>query len=80
MYLNPEKSRGKLSFGDDESFVCYTVESKQAGHEGEMCFITEKDGNGSLEWCKGQTTHGYGVKVSLKELVDWMETRNSDGV
>jgi hypothetical protein len=76
MYINAENIRSSLSFGDDESFICYPVQSKESGHEGTVCFITDKDGDGSLEWCKGNTAHGYGVRVSLRELFDWVESRN----
>ena len=79
MYINPEDYEKRISWGNDEdSFVCYSVASKEAGHEGRICFVIDKDGNGLVEWRKDQPPQGYGVRVSLKELVEWMESRNSD--
>ena len=79
MNINPDSCQTRISLGDDEdSFVCYSVVSKEVGLEGHICYIIDKDGDGAIEWCKDQTAQGYGVRVSLRELVEWMESRTSD--
>jgi hypothetical protein len=79
MNINPDSCRTRISLGDNEdSFVGYSVASKEAGHEGHIYFIIDKEGNGALEWCKDQRPQRYGVRVSLRELVEWMETKNGD--
>lgn len=32
-------------------------------------------GRGTVEWCKGRTRVGGGVKVSWEELIKWFEGR-----
>ena len=54
------------------------MSSKERGLEGHVHIITEKNGEGFVEWCKGSTGKGYGVKVSVKELFEWMETKDSE--
>lgn len=79
MYVNLQPIRTKIGFGDDEGAeATYVVSSKDRGSEGHLHIITEKGGEGFVEWCKGPLAQGYGARVSLKELLEWMETRGRD--
>lgn len=32
-------------------------------------------GKGTIEWCKGRTRAGNGVKVKWEELISWFESK-----
>jgi hypothetical protein len=76
MYINVKNFRATEVFGG-ESVYRYSVESKDKGHIEYINFITDADGVGSLEWCKGSTATGYGEKISLEDLFDLLEKRHS---
>ncbi len=60
------------------SEVTFPVQSKKEGHIGEIHFISDKDGNGSIEWCKGNRAKGHGVKIDLEELLNLLEAREAE--
>jgi hypothetical protein len=75
MYINLQPTRTKIGWGSDEgSEATYTVSSKEHGSEGHL-HVTEQNGEGVVEWCKDSTAQGYGVKVSVAELLEWMESK-----
>jgi len=55
--------------------ITFPVQSKKEGHVGDIHFINDKDGNGYIEWCKGNVVSGYGEKISLEELFSLLEER-----
>jgi hypothetical protein len=32
-------------------------------------------GRATVEWCKGKTQAGHGIKVSWEELINWFENK-----
>lgn len=77
MYINFKNFKVSEEFFGGESVHRYSVESKDKGHIGEIYFIREADGIGSIEWCKGNIVQGYGVKIGLEELFELLESRES---
>lgn len=75
MYINFDSFRKRAEVGGD-SVSSYPVQSKETGHVGYIHFITDKNGIGYLEWCKGSTAEGYGEKISLADLFDLLERRS----
>lgn len=75
MYINFKNFNVKEELFSGESVHRYSVESKDKGHIGEIYFIRDANGVGSIEWCKGNIVRGYGAKIDLEELFELLENR-----
>lgn len=65
MDLNCKDFRSREVFGG-ESMIRYGVESKGVGHVGHIYFITDKNGVGYLEWCKGELRRAWRENISRR--------------
>ena len=77
MYINFNNFKVSEEFFGGESVRRFSVESKEKGHVGEIYFVKDSNGVGSIEWCKDNITQGYGVKIDLEELFEILENREN---
>ena len=75
MYINFNNFKVSEEFFSGESVRRFSIESKNSGHTGEIYFIKDANGIGSIEWCKGNTAQGFGIKIDLEELFELLENR-----
>jgi hypothetical protein len=79
MYINFQQSNIKGSLFSGEYAGRFLVESRDSGHEGTIHFTNDKNGNGSIEWCRGRSSQGTGVKIALEELINFLENPGPRG-
>jgi hypothetical protein len=79
MYINfslPLAVPEKATLGTDGSYsVKFSVNDKREGHVGSIYFSNDENGSGSMEWCRGNYIEGAGEKISLEELISFLESR-----
>jgi hypothetical protein len=79
MFVNFENSimKGDLFSGLYRARIA--VESKDRGHEGTIYFTNERNGSGSIEWCRSGLNQGAGLKIELEELIGLLENELNHG-
>lgn len=75
MYINFNNFKVNEEFFGGEAVHRYSVEAKDKGHIGDIYFIRDANGVGSIEWCKGNIARGFGAKMDLEELFELLESR-----
>jgi len=45
------------------------------GRAGSLILGRDEDGEGFVEWCKGNCVEGFGVQVGLDYLIEWIESQ-----
>jgi len=73
MYINFENSNMKGDLFSGEYRARFAVESVDGGQEGAIFFTNDRNGIGSLEWCRNGSGQGAGVKIRLDDLIGMLE-------
>lgn len=78
MYINfNKKVRTNEEVFSGKSTHSYSVETKDEGDIGTIHFIRDANGIGSVEWCRGNTAEGFGVKMDLEKLINFLENKDN---
>ena len=74
MYINFENSNMKGDLFSGEYRARFAVESVDGGLEGAIFFTNDRNGIGSLEWCRNGSGQGAGLRIALDELIRMLES------
>ena len=75
MYIHFGNNNVKGDLFSGEYRARFTVASKDSEHEGTIYFTNDRDGNGFIEWCRGSSGQGTGLRIDLEELIKRLEEK-----
>jgi hypothetical protein len=63
------------SLNGKEFAAGFEVRFEDNRHAGSLHISKDKTGTGTIEWCKNEYVRGAGIEITVKELIEYLESR-----